>query len=164
MFERCTESARRAIYFANFCALMSDRREITSVDLLCSLLFDGNSRVQAIFQLRDQFPLYNGCPGKYEKAPKPTVLPLLTSESKQILNWARVEADELRDYWIDTEHMLLGILHVPNCDAAKYLMRTGLTLTHARKSIKQNRHSRPVYGSVSLWWRIKNYLLYPIPV
>jgi hypothetical protein len=41
-------------------------------------------------------------------------------------------------------------------------MRTGLTLTGARKSIKQNRHSRPVYGPVSLWWRIKNYLLYPI--
>jgi ATP-dependent Clp protease ATP-binding subunit ClpA len=164
MFERCTESARRAVYFGHFCALTSDRLEITSVDLLCSLLFDDDSRVQTIFQLRDYFPLYNGCPGKYEKAPEPTVLPQLTSESKLILYWSRLEADELRDYWIDTEHMLLGILHVPNCDAAKYLMRTGLTLIHARKSIKLNRHSRPVYGSVSLWWRIKNYLLYPIPV
>ncbi len=163
MFERCTESARRAVYFAHFFALMSDRPEITSVDLLCSLLFGSDSRVQAIFQLRDQFPLYNGCPGKYEKAPKPTVLPQLTSESKQILNWTRVEADELRDYWIDTEHVLLGILRVRKCDAANYLMRTGLTLANARKSIKQNRHSRPVYGAVPLGWRIKNYLIYPIP-
>jgi len=39
MFERCTESARRAIYFAHFFALVSDRPEITSVDLLCSLLY-----------------------------------------------------------------------------------------------------------------------------
>ncbi len=89
MFERCTESARRAVYFAHFLAVVSDRQEITSVDLLCSLLFDGVSRVQAIFQLRDQFPLYKGCPGKYEKAPKPPVLPQLTAESKQILNWAQ---------------------------------------------------------------------------
>ena len=163
MFERCTESARRAVYFAHFLAVVSDRQEITSVDLLCSLLFDGVSRVQAIFQLRDQFPLYKGCPGKYEKAPKPPVLPQLTAESKQILNWTQVEANELRDYWIDTEHVLLGILRVRKCDAAKYLMRTGLTLPDTRKSIKQNRNSRPVYGPVSLWWRIKNYLLYPIP-
>ena len=163
MFERCTESARRAVYFAHFFALTSDRPEITSVDLLCSVLYGRDSRVQAIFQLREQFPLYNGCPSKYEKAPKPTVLPQLTTESKQILNWARVEANELRDYWIDTEHVLLGILRVRKCDSAKYLMRTGLTLSGARKSIKQNRHSRPAYGPVSRWWRLKNYLMYPIP-
>jgi ATP-dependent Clp protease ATP-binding subunit ClpA len=117
MFERCTESARRAVYFAHHLAVVSDSPEITSVDLLCSLLFDGNSRVQAIFQLRDQFPLYNGRPCKYEKAPNPTVLPQLTGQSKHILNWARVEANELRDYWIDTEHVLLGILRVRQCDA-----------------------------------------------
>ena len=163
MFERCTESARRAIYFAHFLAVVSDQPEITSVNLLCGLLFDDNSRVQAIFQLRDHFPLYNGCPGKYEKAPKPTVPPQLTGRSKQILNWAQVEANELRDYWIDTEHVLLGILRVRKCDAAEYLMRTGLTLSGTRKSIKQNRHSRPAYGPVSRWWRIKNYLMYPIP-
>jgi ATP-dependent Clp protease ATP-binding subunit ClpA len=163
MFERYTESARRAVYFARLFAVVSDRSEITSVDFLCSLLYDSDSRVQAIFQLRDRFPLYNGCPCKYEKVPKPTISPQLTAQSKHILNWTCVEANELRDYWIDTEHMLLGILRAPQCDAAKYLMRAGLTLRHARKSIKQNRHSRPAYGAVSLWWRIKNYLMYPIP-
>jgi ATP-dependent Clp protease ATP-binding subunit ClpA len=163
MFKRCTESARRAVYFAHFFAVVSDRPEITSVDLLCSLLYGSDSRVQAIFQLRDQFPLYNGCPYKYEKAPKPTVLPQLTAESKQILNWTQVEANELRDYWIDTEHMLLGILRVRQCNAATFLLRTGLTLADARKLIKQNRHSRPTYDPVPLWWRIKNYLMYPIP-
>lgn len=162
MFERCTESARRAVYYAHFFAVVSDRPEITSVDLLCSLLYGRDSRVQAIFQLRDHFPLYNGCPCKYE-APKPTVLPQLTGESKQILNWTQVEANELRDYWIDTEHVLLGILRVRQSNAAKFLLRTGLTLADARKSIKQHRHSRPAYGPVPLWWRIKNYLLYPIP-
>jgi ATP-dependent Clp protease ATP-binding subunit ClpA len=163
MFKRCTESARRAVYFAHFFAVVSDRPEITSVDLLCSLLYGSDSRVQAIFQLRDQFPLYNGCPYKYEKAPKPTVLPQLTAESKQILNWTQVEANELRDYWIDTEHMLLGILRVRQCNATTFLLRTGLTLADARKLIKQNRHSRPTYDPVPLWWRIKNYLMYPIP-
>ncbi len=47
------------------------------------------------------------------------------------------------DYWIDTEHLLLGILRVPACRAARYLAMTGLTLAAARKTIEDNKPSRP---------------------
>jgi hypothetical protein len=64
LFDRYAEPARRAIFFARFLAVMSGAREITSVDLLASLLFEDNSRVQVLFQLRDRFPLYNLRPHK----------------------------------------------------------------------------------------------------
>jgi ATP-dependent Clp protease ATP-binding subunit ClpA len=163
MFERYTDCAKHAIFYARVLAVVSDRSEITTVNLLCGLLCSSDSRIETIFQLRERFLLYNGCPCKYEKLPQPAVESKLSAASRQALAWAAIEANELRDYWIDAEHLLLGILRVRECDAANYLMRTGLTLAKARRSIKQNRHSRPVYGPVPLWWRIKNYVMYPIP-
>ncbi len=163
MFERYTDPAKRAIYYAHVFAVVSDRPEITTVDLLSGLIYGNDSRAQTLFQLREYFPLYNGGPWKYEKFQKPANPPPLSAESRQIVAMAAMEANELRDFWLDTEHLLLGILRVRRCDAAGYLTRTGLTLQTARESIKQNRHTRPAYGPVSLWWRIKNYVLFPVP-
>ena len=163
MYERYTEPARRAIYFANYMPIMSERPDITPVDLMCALLWDHGSRAESLFQLREKFPCYTGCPFKLEKFPPNAPVRQLTDESKQVRAWAAHEANELHDYWIDSEHLLLGILRVRKCDAAIDLMKTGLTLENARKTIKQNRSSRPVYGAVSRWWRIKNLMLYPIP-
>src|SRR5579864_3467603 len=98
MFERYTTSARRAIFFANYLALISERSQITSVDLLACLLFDDDSRAQTIFKLRNYFPLYNGCPSKFASMPKPPKGPLLTDDSKMILAWAAMEAAYLEDY------------------------------------------------------------------
>src|SRR6266852_5149791 len=143
MFERYTTSARRAIFFANYLALMSERPHITPVDLLASLLFDDDSRAQTIFRLREHFPLYCGCPPKLASMPTVERGLALNDDSKKILTWAAVETTYLVDYWIDTEHVLLGIMHVRLCAAASYLERTGLTLDAARKSIRDNRNSRP---------------------
>jgi ATP-dependent Clp protease ATP-binding subunit ClpA len=162
MFERYTDPAKRAVYYAHVFAVVSERPEITTVDLLCGLLYGSDSRAHVIFPLREHFPLYNGCPCKFAKMPENPLPRQLTEESKQVLAWAGVEANELRDYWLDTEHLLLGVLRVRQCDAAIYLMRTGLTLKTARKTIRQNKLSRPSYGPVSRWWWIKNRLLYPI--
>jgi ATP-dependent Clp protease ATP-binding subunit ClpA len=84
--------------------------------------------------------------------------PELTDDSKKILTLAAMEATYLVDYWIDTEHVLLGIMHVRQCAAASYLERTGLTLDAVRKSIRNKRHSRPDYGAASRWWLIKTRL------
>jgi len=55
------------------------------------------------------FPLYHGCPWRFaslEAAPQSN--PQLTVDAKQILRRTHWEADFARDYWIDTEHLLLG--------------------------------------------------------
>jgi ATP-dependent Clp protease ATP-binding subunit ClpA len=158
MFERYTESARRAVFFARLLAIVSEAPNITSVNLLASLLFDDNSRAQTIFHLRESFPHYRGCPCKFASLPKQQNK-TLTQHSKQALLWTAMEATQMGDYWIGTEHMLLGILRVPVSRAAKYLAMAGLTLDGARKTIQKSKSSRPDYGSVPRMWQIKAWLL-----
>ena len=158
MWERYTDRAKRAVFFAVVRAAASEGSETTSVDLLAGLLFGDDSRAQTIFQLRERFPYYRGCPSKLEKLPDPLKPLPLTDHCKMILAWADTEAGWMSDYWLDTEHLLLGVLRVRECTAAQYLARTGLTLEIARKTILDNKPSRPDCGPVPRWWRIKNRL------
>jgi ATP-dependent Clp protease ATP-binding subunit ClpA len=158
MFERYAEPARRAIFFACARTIFSDRPEITSVDLLASLLWENNSRAQTLFNLRDYFPLYCGCPRKVTTLPQGPSGPPLDRDSKQILAWTAIEATQLRDYWIDTEHLLLGIIRTQACTASSYLEMIGLTLRGCRKTIRDNKQSRPGYGPVPrLWWLMSRF-------
>jgi ATP-dependent Clp protease ATP-binding subunit ClpA len=158
MFERCTDPAKRAIFYTRCITLLADVPKITSIHLFGGLLWGEDSRAQTLFQLRERFPLWCPCPSKFAKLPKPGD-ETLTDHSKMILAWAVVEANRMEDYWIDTEHFLLGILRVPACRAAQYLAMAGLTLEAARKTITDNKPSRPDYGPVPRWWRIKARLL-----
>jgi hypothetical protein len=164
MFERCTEPARRAIFFARAIALLlSDGEKITSLDLLGGILWEdtsraGNGRVENMFHLEERFPHYRGGPSKFTALPERKDGPALTDSCKMILAWAEKEAGWMGDYWIDNEHLLLGILRVRECPAAQCLARTGLTLDAARKAVVANKPSRPDYGPVPLSWRIKNRL------
>jgi hypothetical protein len=75
-----------------------------------------------LFRLREIFPLHCGCPKRFtslESAPKSN--PQLTDDAKRILARTAWEADAARDYWIDTEHLLLGILGEKTCLAAQHL-------------------------------------------
>jgi ATP-dependent Clp protease ATP-binding subunit ClpA len=108
------------------------------------------SRAQELFHLREFFPLYCGCPHKYAslKAAPEREGPPLTYAAKKIVAKAAMEADALHDHWIDTEHLLLGILAEPTCLAAQYLGMAGITLNDARRIVRENKHSRPDYGPV----------------
>lgn len=159
MFERCTEPARRAIFYARAITLLSDAAEITSVDLLGGLLWEDDSRAETIFQLRERFPVWGGRPYKFAALPDRPDGPPLDKHSKMILAWTEMEATRMRDYWIDTEHLLLGILRVRKSPAAQYLAMTSLTLDAARKTIEDNKASRPHYGRVPRWWPIKAWLV-----
>ncbi len=50
------------------------------------------------------------------------------------------------DYWIDTEHLLLGILAEPSSLAAQHLAKAGIYLESARRVVKENMPSRPKYS------------------
>jgi ATP-dependent Clp protease ATP-binding subunit ClpA len=147
MFERYTEPARRAIFFATWYARLDETAHIDSVHLLKALMHDDDSRANTLFQLREHFPLYFSCPSKFatsEDVPKRETL--LTNEVKRILRSAFWEAEMMANYGIDTEHHLLGILKEPASVAAQYLARTGLTLKDARRRVMDNPPSWPDYG------------------
>ena len=127
------------------------------MDLVRGLMHDESSRVNSVFGLREFFPLYCSCPSKFATAddvPKPD--PMLTDEVKRILAWTAWEADAVGDYWIDTEHLLLGILHEASCLAGQFLLRAGFTLRSARRTTLENKSSRPDYGPISQWWGLQS--------
>jgi ATP-dependent Clp protease ATP-binding subunit ClpC len=157
MFERYTESARRAIFFARAIAVLNEGTMISSTNLLQGLLWEDSSRAQTIFHLQNNFPVSSGRPWKREDANivKNALGPGLTDTSKKILAWTAQEADRLGDYWIDAEHLLLGILYERHSAAARCMAQTGITIQAARKTIKDNKSSRPQYGPVPLLWKVK---------
>lgn len=151
MFERYTEPARRAIFYARAVAVLNDAPAIDSSHLLHGLMWGDDSRAQVLFRLRENFPLYCGCPYRFanlEAAPEREGPPL-TYVGKKIVARTAWEADALRDDWIDTEHLLLGILCEPACLAAQHLAMAGITRKNARQIVAENKSSRPDYGQVS---------------
>jgi ATP-dependent Clp protease ATP-binding subunit ClpA len=155
MFERYCSPASNAIFYARLVAALNGSPTIDSVDLLCGLMWESESRAQVLFRLHEIFPLHHGRPWKYttlETAPESN--PQLTDDAKRVLARAVWEADAARDYGIDTEHLLLGILGEKACLAAKHLAKAGVTLKKARRVVAENRASSPHYGPVSPWDRL----------
>jgi ATP-dependent Clp protease ATP-binding subunit ClpC len=158
MFERCTESARRAIFYARASTILMGDPEISTQHVLAGVLWEDASRVCALFPLRESFPMYLSYPWVVADPDEVLVAannPPLTDSSKRVLAWSVQEAGRLGDYWIDSEHLLLGILCERSCPAAKHLELTGLTLETARKTIQENKHSRPNYGTIPVSWLIR---------
>ena len=171
MFERYTPLARRIVFFSRMLALVEGAPAIDTVHLLKGLMWEKDSRAVTIFNLREFFPLHYDLPWKYatkEQIPERN-LPL-DLDSRSALRKAHREADALRDYWIDGEHLLLGILAEKGCVGERYLARTGLTLQRAGQIVIENKLSRPDYGPVpDLWgtqspwdkflhrWRMRKY-------
>ena len=158
MFKRYTWPAKRAIFYGRSLTVLSESRKISSVDLLRGLVWGDDSRAQTIFRLREHFPLFHGFPWKFDTVPTPQKEPPLDGDCRLILGWTAAEATRMGDYWIDTEHVLLGILRVRSCWAARYLETTGLSLRAARQAIQENRSSRPNYGNVPRSWPMRRWM------
>jgi ATP-dependent Clp protease ATP-binding subunit ClpC len=147
MFERYTESARRAIFYARAMAIFGRASAIDSVHLLSGLMWPDNSRAQVLFHLREKFPQYCKRQRNSALVSVSSHLPL-TDDAKKILAYSAMEADAMGDAWVDTDHLLLGILCESGCQAAQQLTAAGLTLENARPVVMENRSSRPDYGPV----------------
>jgi ATP-dependent Clp protease ATP-binding subunit ClpC len=162
MFDRYTDPAKRAVFYARAVTILNDAPVIDSMHLLLGLMWGKDSRAESLFHLREQFPVYTGCPHKcasYQAAGGSVREgPALANDAKRCVARATSEADVLRDYWIDTEHLLLGMLGERSSLAAQCLSKAGLELRAARRVVIGNKSSRPEYGPVSLWWRLRSPL------
>lgn len=149
MFERYTEPARRTIFFARAIAIRNSAPMVDSTHLLWGLMWPDTCRAQVLFGLREKLPQYHRYP--YDsllvatwKGPDLR----LTDEAKKILYYSAKEADAMGDAWVNTDHLLLGILCISDCQAAQQLTAAGLTLENARATVIENQPSRPDYGPV----------------
>jgi ATP-dependent Clp protease ATP-binding subunit ClpC len=152
MFGRYTDECKRAVFFAQQSALYKSAIAIDSGHLLLGLLSEKDTRADIVFRLRELLP---------EDAAQQIVLikqkPMkgtipLSKDGKRIVAYTAREANSLQDYWIDTEHLVLGILRDADNTAAGKLRSLGFDIKTARQRVVENKNSRASRPNPVLWW------------
>lgn len=139
MFERFTEPARRAIFFARYEASQFGCPQIETEFLLLGLFRE--DKVLATRFLLSQAKLevirqsimeYRGACAHIATS---VDLPL-SYECKRALAYASEESERLNDVHIGTAHLLLGVLREKGSFAANLLLERGVTLELARERLR----------------------------
>jgi ATP-dependent Clp protease ATP-binding subunit ClpC len=137
VFERYTENARRALFFARHETSRLGGTAIETEHLLLGLMRDADAVVAKIFaplpleSIRRE--LEKGSLFR-EKTPTSVELPF-SRETKRVLNFAAEEADRLLHHSIGPEHLLLALLREEKSPAAVILTTHGLRLDDVRLQI-----------------------------
>lgn len=152
MFERYTEQCKKAVFFAQQTALRGGAPAIDSGHLLLGLLTEPQTRADTIFQLRELFPEETARQNNLPKEPLVKGRIPLTDDGKRSLAYTEREASNLRDYWIDTEHLVLGLLREETSTAAAKLRGVGLHTDGCRHLVIEGKGSRPPRPDPVLWW------------
>jgi ATP-dependent Clp protease ATP-binding subunit ClpC len=141
MFERYTEQARRALFFARYEASLLGSMSIEPTHLLLGLLRDAEGVTGDVLlaagrpdEICDEL---KGHLITHAMIRESVEIPFATA-TKRVLNAARHEADRLSHSWIGTEHLLLGILRDDSLPT-HILFGRGLRLETARERIARAR-------------------------
>ncbi len=169
MFERYTETARRAIFFARAESIFRKAPAISVQDLLLGLTREKKSRANYISELRSHAAEFRAAfgvaplPQRLDSSlthPRPQ-LPL-EDDAKKALWYAAQEAHLDQEFWIDTDHLLRGLLSFPNA-AADALSKLGVELEAIRAASIRNRQEFPpkrVPGTSRLQATFKKFRLH----
>ena len=146
MFERYTEQARRALFFARYEASQLGSVTIETDHLLLGLIHEGKGIADKLLA-RARVPLETIRTTLRDraksKAKSSTSVEIpFTEETKRVLLQAGEEADRLLHNYIGTEHLLLGILREEGSAAAAILTQHGLRLNAVRDDLVQLLHDR----------------------
>jgi len=144
MFERYTEKARRAIFFARYEASRYGSPFITNEHILLGLLREEKKIFETLFsdweksaRLEEQVRAQQEKNASKEQIPASVDLPL-DNPAKRVLAYAAEEAERLNDRHIGTEHLLLGLLREPS-PAFEILAANGIDLRNTREKL----HAEP---------------------
>jgi hypothetical protein len=151
MFERYTEKARRAIFFALYEASQYGSPYIESEHMLLGLLREDKALTHrflrshaSVESIRKQI---EGHTMIREKVSTSVDLPL-SNECKRGLAYAAEEAERLEHQHIGTEHLLLGLLREERCFAAEILRERGVELPAVREEVQRMAVEDPQRGEV----------------
>lgn len=148
MFERYTEKARRAIFFARYEASQFGSRFIETEHLLLGLLREDGALIARLAHAEDsKKPIVDFDDSAYairkqieerlphgERLPTSVNLPL-SQGCKRVLAYAAEEAERAADRHIRALHLLLGLLREEKCLAAEILNQFGLRLSPIREDL-----------------------------
>jgi enamine deaminase RidA (YjgF/YER057c/UK114 family) len=148
MFERYSERARRALFFARYEATQLGSISMEPGHLLLGLIREPKGVMGLVFTrsglslelIRKEIESRTIF---HEKIATSVEIPF-SAEFKRVLQHASAEADRLQDHHIGTEHLLLGILREEKSVAASILMEKGLDLGTVREKVVQARNESPV--------------------
>jgi ATP-dependent Clp protease ATP-binding subunit ClpC len=142
MFERYTEQARRALFFARYESSTLGVRSIETEHLLLGLLREHHGLVTRLFERTsvsvDALRAEAGATRPGESFATSVEIPF-SEDTKRALVGAAEEADREEVSYIGTEHLLLGLLRDPSTRAGAILAANGLQLDVARKHLVQLR-------------------------
>lgn len=152
MFERFTEQARRAVFFARYEASFHSAGEITAAHILVGVMREAESRSVAASFLKGHetdirstlgIPLPRGKASIDLKKDVP-----LDRNAKMVLAYAIKEAELDESFYIYVDHLLFGLLRFPN-EAADALQSISLDLAKARAASKligtKHPHKKTLY-------------------
>jgi hypothetical protein len=137
MFERYTEKARRAVFFARYEASQLSSPFIGAEHILLDVLREnlhllGTGTAVDLESVRSMF-----APKMPDsKAATSADLPL-GAASQRILGYAAEEASRMERHYIGCEHLLLGLLREKGSFAAKFLEQKDLRLDKLRVNFAQ---------------------------
>jgi ATP-dependent Clp protease ATP-binding subunit ClpC len=141
MFERFTEAARRALFFARYEASQKGSVTIGTELLLLGLIREQKGVVASLpalsgttlKALREE--VESQCVFR-DKISTSVEIPF-SAEAKQALEFTADEANRLRHDYIGPEHLLLGLMRVERCVAVQILARHGIRLDVVRKEVER---------------------------
>jgi ATP-dependent Clp protease ATP-binding subunit ClpC len=153
MFERYTESARRALFFARYEVSQKGGLSIEPEHLLLGLTRPGSPLVTRILALSriSSNDLRTEIEQRFEsreRIPTSAEIPF-SIETKRVLQFAAEEADRLGHRYIGTEHLFLGVLREDTSNAASLLKQHGLRLDDVRSTVVKLLAESPLSSATS---------------
>ncbi|MCB9069070.1 MAG: ATP-dependent chaperone ClpB [Calditrichae bacterium] len=147
--EKYTLKAQEALNSAQQMVISLGQQHLEPEHVLASLLEDGEGLVNTILkkiggdavgvkahtkQVVNKFPKVYGTPGQVYASPN----------FNQLINLANREAQELKDEFISTEHLLLGMIGVERGEVGKILTSAGVTKDAVLRALKEIRGNQRV--------------------
>lgn len=145
VFERYTEPARRALFFARFESSQFGSLSIEPEHLLLGIAREGGPLLAKISSSASVDAIRTAV-GEHaqtrEKVSTSIEIPFSTP-TKMALNFGAEEADGFNHEHIGPEHLLLGLLHVDGSIAESILRGQGITLDTVRRAIASSAAPAP---------------------
>src|SRR5713226_6584389 len=87
-----------------------------------------------------------------------------TERARKVLSLAQEEAQRFQHKYIDTEHLLLGLVREGDGVAAKVLQQLGVSLDHVRQAVEDRvgRGDRIVLGEIGLTPQAKEVIEFAV--
>jgi ATP-dependent Clp protease ATP-binding subunit ClpC len=137
MFERFTESARRALFFARYEASEFGSMSIETEHMLMGLIREASGVVASLLTPEVTAAMKNDVRRRVaarEKVATSVEIPF-SEETKRVLQYAADEADGLKHAYIGSEHLLLGLLREDGTIAGSILKDQGFRLPQVRADL-----------------------------